>query len=350
MRDRAPHATRRLVPLDGQRRVVPARPRLQQRGLEQGQRAGLGADVVEDAVEEAVLEDQAGAAGRLFDRPLELVGPHRSHEQVRPAEELRELGVLGAPRVVVGTDGGEHATGGVGVVRRVHEHVEEARPDLLVATDREHLFELVDDDHHHCVAVRTVHRPFREARDRRGVLEQLVADVVCRCGLGQRRQRPRELEHRIGAGGHEHPRPLGAPGQRVVGQRGDEPGAGERRLPAAGRADDTRAPGAGDRRDQIGDQPLAPEVPPGVLGLEPQQTLVRTRTDRGAVARPRGPRPPGRGALVLAAPAAEHAVGDDAARAYELDLCVARGDERRREAVRLLPIDRVPQRLRRAPR
>ena len=147
VRDRAVHATRRLVPLEREGRAVPAVPRLEQCGLEQRQRARFGSDVVEDPLDQPVLEHEARASSRLLDGPLQLVGSHRADQHVRPPEQLREGGVFRAARVVVGPHRREHPARGIGGVGRVHQDVEEPVAQRVVATHGEHLFELVDDDH-----------------------------------------------------------------------------------------------------------------------------------------------------------------------------------------------------------
>ena len=95
-----------------------------------------------------------------------------------------------------------------------------------------------------------------------------------------------------------------AAGEDPGGQRRQQAGPHQRRLPAAGGPDHRQQRGLGQAGDQLGDQPLATEEVGGVGRLEPGQALVgaagERRRPRSPGAAPRGPRA-GRGAARAAA-------------------------------------------------
>ena len=86
---------------------------------------------------------------------------------------------------------------------------------------------------------------------------------------------------------HQQQRPVLAAGQRAARQRGEQPGPDDRRLAAAGRADDAEQRRADELRDEVGDEPLAPAEVVGVGRLERCEALERADHEAGR-------RPPGR--------------------------------------------------------
>ena len=224
--DRAVHPTRRLVPLERERRAVPAVPRLEQCGLEQRQRARFGSDVVEDPLDQPVLEHEAGAvepAPRWPAAARRVASGRPARSPARAAPRRRRVPRSGA--VVVGPDRRQHPARGIGGVGRVHQDVEEPVAHRVVAAHGEHLFELVDDDHQRAVAGSAVHRPRREAGERLGVVEQPVADVIRRRGVANGSEHACQLEHRIRTRSDEDAWPLRAAraARRRPAPQGDRP-------------------------------------------------------------------------------------------------------------------------------
>ena len=178
-------------------------------------------------------------AGSL-DRAAQFVARQRADEHVVGAEQLRQLGIGGAAAVEVRAhseqDDGPVAGG-------ADERVRELGALGLVLACREQLLELVDCQH----AV-----PF--ARETAGRAAQLAQGLL--------------------AGTDHGLRPILAARQHAAGERGQQPGSHDRRLPAPRRADDREQRSADEARHQLGDEPFAPEEVLGVVGLERGETLV----------------------------------------------------------------------------
>src|SRR5256885_11453239 len=113
--------------------------------------------------------------------------------------------------------------------------------------------------------------------------------------MTREREGARKLEHRIIAGDDEEARPRRAPRQGVVTQRREDASARQGGFPAPRRADDAGAAGRRDHSEELGNEALAAEVPVRVLGLEPQEALVRTRPRGGRASGAIGAAPAGWG-------------------------------------------------------
>ena len=173
--------------------------------LEQRQRSRLGARVGEDRVDQAILQAQAGTPRGLLDRLTQPFLAHRTHQHLPRPDELRELAVRGATPVEVVAHRHDHHGPPAGHRRGVQQHREQRPALVVVATQREDLLELIDDDHDP-LGARTLGERKLDAQMQR----PLVAGQIVQRGLhGSARAKPRnprrERGQRLGAGPqHEH--------------------------------------------------------------------------------------------------------------------------------------------------
>ena len=169
-----------------------------------------------------------------LDRAPQLLLAHRADERLPLLERAGEARVCGAVAVEVGAQGDDDECSVFGAVQ---QRIEERGALLLVATQREHLFELVDHEH----------------------------GGVAHGG---------ELGNRVHAGSDDRRGELGT--HRAL-QRWHDARANERRFPAPRRPDDREKTGRLEAPGEIVDERLAPEEEVAVLRLERKQSLVRTR-------------------------------------------------------------------------
>ena len=132
--------------------------------------------------------------------------------------------------------------------------VDEPGPLVLVTAGREQLLELVDHQQAPSLAAEPLGRAPQHAQ-------------------------------RLLAGAYQRLRPVVAAGQHAARQRRQQPGSDHGGLAAARRADDGEQRRADEPRDQLGDEPLAPEEVRGVVGVEGRQPLVRAGDRRLVVLR-----------------------------------------------------------------
>nr|BFE74043.1 hypothetical protein GCM10020092_073440 [Actinoplanes digitatis] len=269
-----------------------------------------GGTLAEQQLDEAVGHLDAGLARRFGDRAAQVRVGHRRDRQLVGADRGHEFGMPQQRGVEVGPqpdhDQGPPRTGG-GAQRG-----DERLPLRAVLAGGERLLELVDDQQ------QAVVRVLRRARR---VLAQARRHLFVR-HAGRGGKLGRELVEGRASGGEQPHRPAVA-GQAAAPHRVDQPGAQQRRLARAGRADDDLHPAArrvrgGETVDQLGGECLAPEEPLRVLGFEARQAPVRLRALRAGARR--APQAlPGRHPL-----GGRRGVGD-AARPQHLDEELTRG-------------------------
>ena len=246
--DRALDAAASRVGGEPQVPPVARAPQLEQRRREQRQGAWLVLDVAQQRVDQLGLDAQPDPLGGALDRAPQLLARHRAHQHVVGADQARQLRISGAAPVEVGAHR-EH-DGGV----RSHEQIDEPGPLVLVTAGREQLLELIDHQ---------------------------KAPSLAAESLG----RAPQLAQRLLAGADQRLRPVVAAGQHAARQRRQQPGSDHGGLAAARRADDGEQRRADEPRDQLGDEPLAPEEVRGVVGVEGRQPLVRAGDRRLIVLR-----------------------------------------------------------------
>ena len=100
-RDGAVDAAGLAIGGERERVVLPLLPELEQRRGQQGQRARLALDVVDERVGQLRLHPQPDAAGGQLDGAPQLRGLHRPDQHLVPAEQLRERRVGGEATVEV---------------------------------------------------------------------------------------------------------------------------------------------------------------------------------------------------------------------------------------------------------
>jgi hypothetical protein len=216
-------------------------PQLEQSGREQRQSAGPALDVAQQRLDELGFDDQSDALRRALDRAAELVARHRPDEHVICAEQLREPRIGGAAAIEVRADGEDDDRPGAG---GTDERVGELGALRVVPAGCEDLLELVD---------------------------RQDAAPLAREPAG----RAAELQQRLLPGPDDCLGPVLAAGHHAPGEGWQQPGSHDRRLAAAGRADDREHRRADEACDQLGDEPFAPEEVLGVVGVERREALVR---------------------------------------------------------------------------
>ena len=220
---------------EAQAAPVALAPQLEQRGRQQRQGARLALDVGQQRLDELGLDGQADALRRPLDRAPQLLARHRADEHVVGAEQPRELRVGGAAAVEVGAHG---------------EH----------------------DDRRRRAAARTsaATNSARSASSRQAVNSSSnwsTASTRCHSRASRRVAR-RSSRSGCSPGRITRLGPVLAARQHAAGERGQQPGPHDRRLAAARRADDREQRRADEPRDELGDEPLAPEEVLGVGGVE----------------------------------------------------------------------------------
>ena len=202
----------------------PFLPQLEQAGRQQGQRAGLAFDVVDQSVRELRLDRQPDPAGRQLDGTAQLGGLHGADEHVVGTEQLCERRIGGETSVKVRSerDGDERAAVGIG--RRSRDRVRERGPLLLRRAGGEELLELIDGEQDSLVRLERVQR---------------LGNGIVRAGG----EHTPELVERPLAGTDQHAPPALAARQHATGERRQQPGAQHRRLAAPRRADDAEKRG-----------------------------------------------------------------------------------------------------------
>ncbi|EPJ37134.1 putative WD repeat-containing protein [Streptomyces afghaniensis 772] len=219
-----------------------------------GSAPGLVDDLVDDPGGESTFHGQAGGGGRTGDHFAQFVPAQRSDQQVRPADGLGQLTVVGAVTVEVAADRDRHAQPALRPRGR-QQQSEEPVAFRAVVAEGEQLLELIDDHPGLRVAV---------ARDERLLVR--ARGPLPRC------------EH------PDHRRPLRP---RRLSQPRNQPRPQQRRLTAAGRPEHRREPVLTHQLHQVGDEGLPPEEQIAVVRLEAGQPPVRRplvrrgRTDLG---------------------------------------------------------------------
>jgi len=245
---------------------------LGQRVLEQRQRARLVGHVRHELREQTRLEPRADSLGRAGDGALELLRPQRDERLDVVAQQLCEAAVEQRPVVEVGPKGDDDAQPCVRVVDRPLEQREELRASRLLLDEREHLLELVDDEHELGLVVReeTLDRAQQSAFVLLELLEQTTGDLVA-----DTQERRLELLERIGAGEHLGDVPALGARERAGSQPRHEPRPHDGRLAAAARADDGEEARLRQALDEVLGQRLPAEEVLGVVFGEGAQPLVR---------------------------------------------------------------------------
>ena len=270
--DGAADAARALVARERQRRVLALVPEIEQSRREQRQRRPLSP---------ATSSTSASTSAGSTSRPARSAGPsiarRSSPRVIGPsstwfgADEIRQLDVRREAAEEVRAQRDEDRA----PAARDPRPPRRARRRTLAAHPRrprrEHLLELVDRDDEPLARRHAARAP-----------RQLAAERSC------------ELRDRVLARTDDD--------QLPAVERRHQPGAQQRRLAAPGRADDREQRRAREPRDELVDQPLAPEEELGVGGVERREPLERAdvpRRDAAAVrvaACRRGSAPgPGRG-------------------------------------------------------
>ncbi|OLB64346.1 MAG: hypothetical protein AUI10_11530 [Actinobacteria bacterium 13_2_20CM_2_72_6] len=272
--ERTCHAAEFLVRRMVQRVVPPALPQHRQGELQQGQAAGLVADVGEDPL------DQAGfVLHRLGQRPLDdaaqLSTGHPADHQRRVLQPLGQLGVVEGGTEEIGTQRQHDRDGGV----RCQEYVQElpSRPGVL----RVHLLELVDDQHQSAGTL-LVQYPLDDLGEAGPGQRPLQPTDLGRpfrfgpAGFEERQQRPGQYRQRRGTTGRPH---LGdRPVRRT--QPGHRTGEDERGLAGTGRTDHGHQRLVLDFVDQPVGQVLPPEEQRGIPLAEGGQAAVGAEQSR----------------------------------------------------------------------
>ena len=136
------------------------------------------------------------------------------------------------------------------------EDREEVRSTLLVLDEREHLLELVEDQHE--LGAVAGQYPLERAQQSPVAVLELLDQAGGRL-VGNPKQRRLELLERIGTGEHLHCLPVLRARQCSPPQRRDEAGANHRRLAATAGADDGEEARLGESCHEVLRQLLAPE-------------------------------------------------------------------------------------------
>ena len=121
-------------------------PQLDQCCRQERQTSRLVRDLVDQGLHERGIDPHAGASGRKLDSPGEPFATERSDQDMVRGERSREVGEFRTVAVVIGPDDDDHDEMLRPSQRRLGESFDERRPLLLVVADREHLFELIDDE------------------------------------------------------------------------------------------------------------------------------------------------------------------------------------------------------------
>ncbi len=143
----AAHTAGALVRGPAHHAAVALLPLLEQCRRQQGQAAWLIRNVGDEGIGKRGLHAQPDPAGGFDDRSLQLVPAHRADEHLVRSDKPGKPVVGGAAPVEVGAHGDHHLNLPVAILRQTHKRVQEVRALLLVAAEREHLLELVDDQY-----------------------------------------------------------------------------------------------------------------------------------------------------------------------------------------------------------
>ena len=239
-----------------------------------GKRGRLVEDRRHQFGDERRLGDRSERLDRPHDRRLEFGGRHRRDRHRRITDQCPESLDGERPIVEVGAQCGHDVDPAGGVRDRGRDRVEKRRL-LRDRRQREELLELVDDEEHRAVRRNGCRR--RVGHGRRPVLQVRgqVDDVVDgdpSKSFGEFLERGRTGQHRGDEPSWSH---------LAVANRGNEAGAHDARLPAAGPADDERQPCGADRRDsraQLADEFVAAVEVTGVRLVEGAEALERVDT------------------------------------------------------------------------
>jgi len=236
-RDRRPDATRGAVPGDRDRAACAPQPRLAQGVTEEGKSARGVPDLGRDQGGESGLDLQATPSGWQVDGAHQIGLVERPQQHLTGRQPVRELAEHAELTVEVGAHGDDEPT------RVIAHEIHARRPRAGVVAEREQLFQLVDDQDGARALVEI------------GVLEG-ASRVAARTD------------------------------DDAVPERGRKPGEGQRRLAAAGGADDGDEPVGREELQAPVDGSLAAEEQVGVKWTERRQAGV------GAAAWVRGRRDP----------------------------------------------------------
>ena len=243
---RSAHTAGALVRGPAHHPAVALAPLLEQGGRQQRKTSGLVPHIGDEGVGQRRLDPQPDPPGRLDDRPAQLVASHRANQHLVRSHQPCEPVVRRAAPVEVGAHGDHHLHVSVAVLCQRHDRVEEVCPLLLVAAEREHLLELIDDEQRALAALR---------------------------------KHPLKRGQRMRARAHQPPVPAIGAGEHAARERRQQACSDRRGLPAPRRSDHREERRAHEPRDELGHQPLPTEEVLRVSGVEggkPQE-----RADRG---------------------------------------------------------------------
>ena len=218
------HAAAALVGGRAQRAPVALPPQLDERRRKEREPTGLARHVGDERIGELRLDRQPRERRRALDGPPQLFRAHRADQHLAGGRQRRQLRVRRAASVVVGPQREQHERAGL---RGRHQRVEERHPLGLVATRGERLLELIHGDHQPLRPGRLPQRPLEQRRGPLARAQQRLAPAV-------------------------------GPRERAAGQRRQQPRAQGRGLAAARRPDDHEQRRAGQPRDELAEEPLAP--------------------------------------------------------------------------------------------
>ncbi len=154
LRHRTVDPTGGAVAVDGQGVALAPPPRLQQGVRQQGQRAGIVADLPDEQVDEARFEDQPGLLGRAGDGCAQSLLVQGADEVQAALDQSAEAGVLGDLRQAIAAQGqNDRPSGGL-----LGEPLEEVAAFLQVLAQREDLLRLIDGEDGAGVGVRRAAR------------------------------------------------------------------------------------------------------------------------------------------------------------------------------------------------
>ncbi len=282
--DGAVHAADRVVGGVGQQPVLPPRPELGQRELEQRKAPRLAAHVVEDALDEALLELDRDAARGLHDRALQLVALHGPEIDDAALEVLAQLPAEGDGRRVE-----RRAQGDEDRDRRALDGAEQPadeRSPLGLGRLVEDLLELVHDEQQPVGAARLLDHPRDHAVERHLAGGEPLAELVAfgepiglgEIGLERRDERRRELVERPVPRNERHHVP-GRAGRMLHAQLRNQAGLHDRGLAAARRADHRHELVAPGRLEQPLHVAFAAEEKRAVLLAEGAHAAVRAQRE-----------------------------------------------------------------------
>ena len=246
---------------------------LGERVLEQRKCPRLVPDVRDQLAEQGRLEGHAVRLGGAESSGLEFLRRQLCDVDDARAEPSAELGVRQLVRVEVGAQRQHDADAAVGIVDGGHEVRQEPLADRWVVDEREQLLELVDDQHE--VRVVAGQDPQRSAEETRVAVAELLAEAG-RSVHRRAQQRCVEFGEWVGARQHAGHEPSVRALDRSLGQRRNQSGAHDTRLPRpAGTDQRDQALAAAEVAQDLRSQCVTAEERRGIVGSERPQPLER---------------------------------------------------------------------------